>query len=254
MNVLKEILDGIKNRKLHMTLIDPASQSPERSARIAHEAERAGTDYIMIGGSTMIDPAALRETITRIREQTGLKIIIFPGSASMVSDNADAIYFMSLLNSSTNEFIIRHQMLAAPVLKKIGLETISMGYIVFEPGMTVGKVGKADLVDREDSDTAVSYSLAAEMLGMKLIYLESGSGSPTYVSEDVVSSVHRSIGIPLIVGGGIRNPENARKIAEAGADIIVTGTVAEQAESIFEALEPIVSAIKTVSVKAAGKV
>lgn len=254
MNIYDEIVDTSKTGKIHMTLIDPAAQSPSRAAVIAEEAERAGTDYIMIGGSTKVDYAKLRETITKIREKTSRKIIIFPGSASMVSDNADAIYFMSLLNSSTPEFIITHQVLAAPILKKMGIETISMGYIIFEPGMTVGRVGNAQLIPRTDKEKAVAYSLAAEMLGMKLVYLESGSGSPTYVSEEVVAFVKKNIGIPLIVGGGIRDPEAAARIAQAGANVIVTGTVAEKADRIYEVLEPIISAIKEVSTATSGKV
>lgn len=237
-----------------MTLIDPASQDPERSALIAEEAGRAGTDYIMIGGSTKIDQKTLRETIDEIRKRTDRKIIIFPGSASMISDNADAIYFMSLLNAATPEFIIRHQIVAAPVLRKMDIETISMGYLVFEPGMTVGRVGKADLIPRDDAEKATGYAVAAEMLGMKLVYLESGSGSPTHVSEEVIRSVHGSIGIPLIVGGGIRKPETAATIAAAGADIVVTGTVAEKADCIYDALEPIVSAIREVPLRTTGKV
>lgn len=254
MTIYEDILETIKSRKIHMTLIDPAAQDPDRSARIAQEAERAGTDYIMIGGSTKIDSQKLTAAIDKIRKLTKKKIIIFPGSSSMVSNRADAIYFMSLLNSKTNEFIIRHQVVAAPVLKKMGIETISMGYLVFEPGMTVGKVGNADLISRTDCDTAVSYSMAAEMLGMRLVYLESGSGSPTCISEEVIASVSSSINIPLIVGGGIRDPVIAHRIAESGADIIVTGTVAEKTENIFEVLEPIISAVKTAVTSKTGKV
>ncbi len=244
MKIYDEIIETLKQRKIHMTLIDPAAQSSDRAAKIADEAVKAGTDYIMIGGSTKVDPAKLRETISKIKERTKKKIIIFPGSASMVSDNADAIYFMSLLNSSTPEFIISHQVIAAPVLKKMGIETISMGYVVFEPGMTVGRVGNARLVPRTDAELAVGYSLAAEMLGMKLVYLESGSGSPTYVSEEVIKAVSKSLTIPLIVGGGIRDAKVASRVAEAGANIIVTGTVAEKAENIFGVLEPIIKAVK----------
>lgn len=253
MSIYEEISRSARKNKVHMTLIDPAAQEPERAARIAEEAEKAGTDYIMIGGSTKVDPAILRETINKIREKTDLKIIIFPGSASMISDNADAIYFMSLLNSATPEFIISHQMVAAPVLRKMRIETISMGYIIFEPGMTVGKVGNAILIQRTDAEKAVGYSLAAEMLGMGLVYLESGSGSPTHVAEEVISAVKKNLRIPLIVGGGIRDPDAASSVAQAGADIIVTGTVAEKAERIYEVLEPIISAIKNVPVQTSGK-
>lgn len=244
MTVYAEIKELTKKKKVHMTLIDPATQDPERSALIAKEAERAGTDFLMIGGSTLIDSLKIRQTIDRIKEETKKKTIIFPGSASMISDNADAIYFMTLLNSRSTKFLIEQQAAAAPILKKMGIETIPMGYLVFEPGMTVGKVGDAELIGREDEKKAVSFSLAAEMLGMKLVYLESGSGSPTFVSEKVIRSVSSMLEIPLIVGGGIRDPEAASRVAEAGADIVVTGTVAERTAHVYETLHPIVEAVQ----------
>lgn len=244
MNVYRSILEKSKHEKLHMTLIDPASQTPERSALIAKEADRAGTDYIMIGGSTEIDHRKMGETIDKIKGATSKPVIIFPGSSSMISDKADAIYFMTLMNSRKTEYLMGHQVKAAPFLKAMGIETITMGYLIFDPGMTVGKVGDADLIGREDSDTAVSYAIAAEMFGMKLLYLESGSGSPTFVSERVISDIKEAIGIPLIVGGGIRSPEAAERVVKSGADIVVTGTIAEKAKNVYTSLSPIISAIK----------
>lgn len=248
MTVYSEIHDLTEKRKVHMTLIDPAAQAADRSALIAGQAERAGTDFIMIGGSTKIDSDQIGEAISGIKKATGLKTIIFPGSASMISKNADAIYFMSLLNSKSTNFLIKQQARAAPILRKMGVETIPMGYIVFEPGMTVGKVGEAELIERDDSENAVAYSLAAEMLGMKLVYLESGSGSPTHVSEAVVSAVASQLKIPLIVGGGIRDGKTAKRIAESGADIIVTGTVAEKSENVYDVLKPIIDSVHSADI------
>lgn len=248
MTVYSEIHDLTEKRKVHMTLIDPAAQAADRSALIAGQAERAGTDFIMIGGSTKIDSDQIGEAISGIKKATGLKTIIFPGSASMISKNADAIYFMSLLNSKSTNFLIKQQARAAPILRKMGVETIPMGYIVFEPGMTVGKVGEAELIGRDDSENAVAYSLAAEMLGMKLVYLESGSGSPTHVSEAVVSAVASQLKIPLIVGGGIRDGKTAKRIAESGADIIVTGTVAEKSENVYDVLKPIIDSVHSADI------
>lgn len=231
-----------------MTLIDPASQSPEESAEIAHEAAKAGTDFIMIGGSTEIDRKGMDEAITAIRGKCQKKIIIFPGSSAMISAHADAIYFMSLLNSRSPEYIFRHQVKAAPHLKRMKIEAIPMGYLVFHPGMTVGRVGQADLLDNNDPESAISYSMAAEMMGMKLVYLEAGSGSPSTVNPDIVSQVRKAISIPIIVGGGIRTPESAIRMAMAGADIIVTGTIVEGCENIYERLHPIVESIHSVSI------
>ena len=245
MNVLEEIMIKSGKEKIHMTLIDPASQSLKKSSSIAADAEKAGTDYFMIGGSTGITQSVMDECIIEIKKCTDTKVIIFPGSSSMISKYADAIYFMSLLNSTDPEFIVRHQMKASQFLRKFNLEIIPMGYLVFEPGMTVGKVGKVDLIGREDSDQALSYALAAQFFGMKLIYFEAGSGASSYVSPALVSAVRPNIDIPLLVGGGIRNAESAREIASSGADVIVTGTIAEKSDDVYGTLKPIIEAIKS---------
>lgn len=244
MNVLSRINNLSKRRKVHMTLIDPASQDLDRSTRIAIEAERAGTDFFMIGGSTAIDMKSMDDTIRSIKKNTSRPVIIFPGSSAMISAYADAIYFMSLLNSRNPDFIVGHQVKAAPYLKKMGIEIIPMGYLVFDPGMTVGRVGEANLIDNDNEESAVAYSLAAQMMGMKLVYLEAGSGSPVTVNPNVVKAVKSQLQVPLIVGGGIRSPEKAELIAGAGADIVVTGTIVEQTDKVTEALRPIISAIK----------
>ncbi len=243
MSVYSDILEQLKQHKLHMTLIDPARQDPEDSAEIANQAGLAGTDFIMIGGSTEIDRYRMDEAIVAIKKKCQRKVIIFPGSSSMISRHADAIYFMSLLNSRSPEFLFRHQVRAAPHLRRMKIESIPMGYLVFKPGMTVGRVGEADLLDNEDPESAVSYSMAAEMMGMKIVYLEAGSGSPTTVSPALISHVKKAISIPLIVGGGIRNASSAADIARAGADIVVTGTIVEGCRDIYQRLSPIVEAV-----------
>ncbi len=248
MKILEEITEKLQNEKLHMTLIDPDSRHPDRCAEIAYEAERAGTDYIMVGGSTGIDSGLMDRTVKKIRERTSRKIIIFPGSAKMISRSADAIFYMTLLNSRNPEYIVGHQVSAARFLLETGMETIPMAYIIFSPGMTAGKVGDADLIGREDGERALSYTAAAKLFGFPLIYFESGSGSSTYVSESTISYVKSKVKIPLIVGGGIRNSESAAKIAMAGADIIVTGSIAEQSNDIFRDLSSIVNSIKSVKI------
>ena len=244
MNVYEEILRKSKKQKIHMTLIDPATSGIEGSAKIAHEAERAGTDFILLGGSTNLSLKEMDRSAISIKSKADLPVIIFPGSSNMFTGHADAIFFMSLLNSKDREFIMDHQIKAARIVKKSGIESIPMGYIIFEPGMTVGKVGKAMLIGREDKGLAVDYAIAAELLGMKLIYMEAGSGSPVPIDENTVREVKKYLSIPVIVGGGIRSPSAATKICGAGADIIVTGTIAEQATDVYATLKPIIDSIK----------
>ncbi|MCL4327722.1 MAG: geranylgeranylglyceryl/heptaprenylglyceryl phosphate synthase [Candidatus Thermoplasmatota archaeon] len=245
MSVYNEIMQKLEKGKVHMTLIDPAAQSYKRGGEIAEEAENAGTDFIMVGGSTNIDTDGMDQCIDYIQQYSSLKVIIFPGSHAMISSRADAIYFMSLLNSRNPEFIIRQQARGAVYLRKIGMETIPMGYLVIEPGMTVGRVGEVDLIGTDDNERALSFAIAAETFGMKFVYLEAGSGAGYPVKEAMISLVKKGINIPLIVGGGIRTPAAARNAAKAGADIVVTGTVAEKSANVTKTLTPIISAIKS---------
>ncbi len=245
MSVKEYIMKKLDSEKMHMTLIDPDDQSPEEAAKIAKLAKRAGTDAIMIGGSTGITRELMDKTIKEIKKVVDLPVIIFPNSASVLSPYADALYFMSLLNSEDIDMVIGQQVKGAVYVKKMGIEPISMGYIIVEPGMTVGKVGKARPIPRSRPELAVAYALAAEYLGMSLVYLEAGSGAPEPVPANMIRAVKREITVPLIVGGGIRTASAAREIGRAGADIIVTGTVVEVAEDIENVLGDIVASFKS---------
>ncbi len=244
MKVMDYIYDMVSKEKLHMGLIDPDEQEPEEACEIAEVLDSCGSDAIMVGGSTGIEKDKLDETVKCMKDSTDLPIILFPCGASTISQYADAIYFMSMLNSRDLSKIVGEQVIGAPIIKKMNIEPLPMGYLIVEPGMTVGRVGKADLLPRNDPSISVSYCLAAQYLGMKLVYLEAGSGAPEPVPTNIISSVKENIDIPLIVGGGIRTPEKAREVVEAGADIIVTGTVIEESEKLEDKLMGIISAIK----------
>jgi phosphoglycerol geranylgeranyltransferase len=229
---------------IHLTLLDPNKQSAKDAAEMGAQASDAGTDGIMIGGSTGISRESFDQTICSIKDQISLPVVIFPTNANSLSENADAVFFMSLLNSKSIRFLTREQVHGARFVKENDLETISMGYVVVSPGMMVGQVGEAELIERDDYDSAVNYSLIAQYFGMKLVYLEAGSGAPKPVPAKMIKKVKSNIDIPLIVGGGIRTPDTARTAAKAGADIIVTGTVVEDAANIRQTLEEIISTIK----------
>lgn len=227
MNVKEYINERMKRGTLHMTLLDPAKQSPERAAEMADTAEGMGTDAIMVGGSTDVNQENLDATVLAIKKRVSIPVIYFPSGAHALSKHVDAMYFMSMLNSLSVNNVIGEQVKGAPIIKMLGIETISMGYIIIEPGMKVGEVGKANPIPRTEPKKAAAFALAAEFLGMELVYLEAGSGAPEPVPSEMIAAVKKSINVPLLVGGGIRDVKTAEQVRMAGADIVVTGTVVE---------------------------
>ena len=173
-----------------------------------------------------------------------MPVILFPSGAKFLSKYADAVFFMSLLNSRNLDYVIREHVKGAHFVKQSGLEPISMGYVIVEPGMMVGKIGEADLIKKDDVETAVGYALASQYLGMKFFYLEAGSGAHFPASNEMISAVKKNIDIPLVVGGGIRDEQTAREKAQAGADIIITGTTLEKEKNLEKTLTNIINAIE----------
>lgn len=226
--------DAVKSRgAAHLTLIDPDSQGPIEAAGIAEAASQGGTDAIMVGGSVGASGLLLYETVEKIKEKTDLPVVLFPSSIAGLCENADAVFFMSLLNSRSTSYIIENQALGAPLILRYGLEPIPMAYIIIEPGGTVGWVGDARAIPRRKPELAAAYALAAKYMGMRLIYLEAGSGADSPVPVQMVKIVKKVLGdTPLIVGGGIRSGAAAAEIVKAGADMIVTGTAVELSDNV----------------------
>lgn len=243
---VKEYLEKVisKDGAAHLTLVDPAEQDPPTAARIAASAVAAGTDAIMVGGSLEASGELLDETILKIKGEVELPIILFPASEAGISEHADAIFFMSLLNSTDPYFITGAQRLGAPLVKKFGIEPLPMAYLVISPGGAAGKVGKADLISRDEPKVASTYALAAKYLGMTMIYLEAGSGASEPVPPKMIKTVKKTSNLTLVVGGGIKKPTQAKKLVKAGADILVTGTLVEESEDVEREIKHIVQAIK----------
>jgi len=229
---------------IQMTLIDPQKTGIEKSVEIAVEAEKAGTAAIMVGGSTLASNNDLDTTIQGMKAQVKVPIILFPNNISGVSKYADAIWFMSLLNSASTYYLIDVQALTAHTVRRYGLETLPMGYIIVGEGGAAGFVGQARGIPYDHPELALGYSLAAETLGMRFVYLEAGSGAKDHIPLEMIKLVKSQINVPLIVGGGIRNGTTARAVVDAGADIIVTGTLAEENAGIRESIYDIVSHIE----------
>ena len=161
-------------------------------------------------------------------DQTSIiPVILFPNASSTLSTNADALLFMTLLNSNSTKYLIKEQLKATKFISENNIETISTGYLVFEPGMRVGEVGDAELIKKTDIDTTIGYSRLAKYFDFKILYLEAGSGADTPIPEKIISTSKEEFNGLLFVGGGIKNPEAAKKAALAGADWIVTGNLLE---------------------------
>ena len=233
------IRDILKTRKIHFTLIDPDEQTPEEALEIATQAIEGGTDGIMIGGST-VNGDDVDNTCKILSENIAVPIIIFPGNTSSVSKFADAIFFMSYVNSTNPYWINGAQALAAPSVKASGIEILPMAYMVAEPGGTVGWVGDAKLVPRNKPKIPAIYA----MFGMKFFYLEAGSGADKPIPpEMVVYSKRATDNMIIVVGGGICDAKAAYTAAKAGGDVIVTGTVVEEVDDVKAKIQELTGAI-----------
>ena len=243
------IRDILKTRKLHFTLIDPDEQTPEEALEIATSAIEGGTDGIMIGGST-VNGDDVDNTCKILSENIAVPIIIFPGNTSSVSKYADAIFYMSFINSRNSYWINGAQALAAPAVKASGMEILPMHYMVVEPGGTVGWVGDANLVPRNKPKIPAVYAMSAELFGIKFFYLEAGSGANEPIPPEMVAyskkAAPKNI---LVVGGGIRDGKAAYVAAKAGGDIIVTGTVVEEVDDVQAKIQELTGAIKKASLE-----
>jgi len=217
-----------ENGCIHAVLIDPEKFHKFNARKLIEIIERAGTSAILVGGSTGVTESLMFHTIEIIKEYCKLPVIIFPSGLNSITSNADAIFYMSLLNSQNPYYLIEAQMLAAPIIKRYKLEAIPVGYLIIGEGEAVSYVGWARPIPIKHHNIIAAYAMAAEMLGMRMVYLEAGSGSKTSIPPETVELVRRNVNIHLIVGGGIRDAETAGKLAKAGAEIVVTGSLIEE--------------------------
>lgn len=242
--VERYLLQKIKSEgTIHITLIDPEKVTPPQASRITSKAGISGTSAIMIGGSTCASSIHLDNVVKAVKRSVNIPVILFPNNITGISRYADAIWFMSLLNSVDPYFLIGAQVLGAPLVKKYRLEPIPLGYIIVGDGGTAGIVGKALPVPYEKPELAVAHALAGQYLGMRFVYLEGGSGASRPVPSEMIRTVKSYIDVPLIVGGGIKSKEQALAAASAGADIIVTGNVIENS-AVESKVSEIIEGIK----------
>jgi len=231
---------------IHITLIDPEEVTSKSASFLAHESEIYQSSAIMVGGTTLVSSTHLDTVVKAIKKTVKIPVILFPNNITGVSKYADAIWFMSLLNSSDPYFIAGAQVLGAPLIKKFGLEAIPLGYLIIGEGGSVGVIGKACPIPYNRPELAVAYALTAQYFGMRFVYLEAGSGVSRPVPAEMVRMVKKTVDVSLIVGGGVRTGAQAREIVNAGSDIIVTGTALEESEksSVKNKIKEMIEGIK----------
>jgi len=217
-----------KKTTLLFVLIDSDISNIRTSVKLAKEVERIGASAILVGGSSATDQIEMAEVVKNLKKAVKIPKILFPGNVTGVVPQADAILFSSLLNSENPYYISQAQALGAPNVLKFGLEPLPTAYLVIGEGTSAWFVGSARGIPFDKPKIAAAYSLAAQFLGMRFVYLEAGSGAASSVTPEMVQTVRKVFKGFLIVGGGIKDPITAKKIASAGADAIVIGTLLEK--------------------------
>jgi len=224
-NYLKEI---IKDRAALLCLIDPDRWDVNQAVDIAHHYVENGADALLIGGSMMLNNV-FSDSIKEIKKEVNIPLIIFPGLFHCISPEADALLVLSMLSSRNPQVLIHEQVRYAPLVFEAKIETIPTAYLLIESGnlSSVQYLSNSFPIPRTKNDIAIAHALAAQYMRMNLVYLEAGSGATLQVPNEMIKAVKSHIEIPLIVGGGIRTPENAQEKVKAGADFIVIGTILE---------------------------
>jgi putative glycerol-1-phosphate prenyltransferase len=229
MQTWQKLIDIRKNRGAgYIVLIDPDKLPLEENVKLAAQAEQEDADCIFIGGSLMSVPI-FDELVKQIKNAVKIPVIIFPGGVQQISRHADAILFMSVISGRNPDLLIGQHVMGAPIVKMLKLESISTGYMLIESGKVTSAefMSNTKPIPRDKPDIALAHALAAEYLGMKLIYLEAGSGALHPVPDEMIQAIARMCSLPIIVGGGIRTPDMAKQKVTAGAAFIVTGNVLE---------------------------
>jgi phosphoglycerol geranylgeranyltransferase len=246
MNIYNKILKSKqKSEKLFAILIDPDKQNNKSLKDIIAKSKKENVDFFFVGGSLLTNDS-LDACISTLKENCEIPIVLFPGNAMQVNNKADGILFLSLISGRNAEMLIGKQVITAPILKKSSLEILPTGYILIDSGKptTVSYMSNTTPIPATKNDVAACTALAGEMLGLKLIFMDAGSGAEHPVLEEMIRTVSENVECPIIIGGGIRNGEQANKILNAGADIIVVGNAIEKNRNLIKEISESISESK----------
>lgn len=236
-----------QGKKSFAVLIDPDKVNDANMEQLIALAVEAKVDYFFVGGSLVVS-SYLDECVQQIKKNCSIPTILFPGSPSQVSKYADALLYLSLISGRNADLLIGQHVISAPVVKQSGLEIMPTGYMVVDGGAptTVSYISNAAPIPADKNEIAMCTAMAGEMLGMKLIYMDAGSGAKRAITESMIQKVASCIEVPLIIGGGIIEPEKAYLNCKAGADVIVVGNAIEKDPSLIKEMAAAVHGVKVV--------
>ena len=221
-------------RKMWAVLLDPDKVDLQQFKNLLKRICEAKPDFILVGGS-FISEQKLSKLVKKLKKHSHLPVLLFPGGQAQISTNADALMLLSLISGRNADYLIGKHVDVAPLLYRSGLEIIPTGYLLIENGhsTSVEYVSNTKPIPRKKTDIALATALAGEMLGLKMLYLEAGSGAKKPVPLKMISTIAKHSRLPLIVGGGIKNKEQMLKAWAAGADLVVIGTAFEKMKFKF---------------------
>ena len=235
MSVFDKLTKAVKDKGAgFIILIDPDRKNDKKLETLVENANRSGVDAIFVGGSLMMD-GGCHDRVARIKNVAKIPVIFFPGGVGQINEYYDAMLFMSVISGRNPHYLIGEQVIAAPIVKDLALEAIPTGYMLLDGGSatTVEFMSGSLPIPLDRPDIAVAHALAGQYLGMKLLYLEAGSGAKYPVPIEIIKQVASETNVSLIVGGGIRTPKAAAERVKAGASFIVAGTAIEKSSELM---------------------
>tara|TARA_B100001758_G_scaffold247507_1_gene265604 strand:+ start:2806 stop:3543 length:738 start_codon:yes stop_codon:yes gene_type:complete len=235
MDIYNSIIKNKKaNKKSFALLIDPDKQNNDEIINIVEKAKKAKVDYFFVGGSLLTNDN-LDSCLKVLKKNSNIPIILFPGNAMQINDKADAILFLSLISGRNPEMLIGKQVITAPLLKRSSLEILPTGYMLIDSGKqtTASYMSDTTPIPAEKNSVASCTAMAGEMLGLKIIFMDGGSGAKNPISNEMISEVSKSVDVPIIIGGGISSGEKAIANCKSGADIIVVGDAIEKDQNLI---------------------
>lgn len=235
-------------RKSFAVLIDPDKVNPGKMETVIRQSMEAHVDYFFLGGSLVVTDN-MDECILQIKRFCDIPVVLFPGNPNQLSRHADALLYLSLISGRNADLLIGQHVISAPVVRQSGIEVIATGYMVIDGGAptTVSYISNAAPIPADKDDIAMCTAMAGEMLGKQLIYMDAGSGARIPITESMIHRVAGNISAPLIIGGGIKDPEKAYRNCKAGADVIVVGNAIEKGEALVKDIADAVHSIPIVA-------